>query len=301
MGGMLLLLVVSALLLKLKAGTALCGALGTTTFALVTSKGAFLYALDGRLLLSLEGRFSCVSYCCSLYAFSGEKKTVIVTENGIVIKTLKVGRQYVGLLGDRVLLCGEDCVLYTLNGKYLVGIYLDYPAEGKPAIALPFEEVVVPEGKVTEALSLPSLDGKWTASGGRAVAYCGTLLVIADTSLRLYYLSKDTPHLLWERALEGYAASVSFSSDCSTLAVAVGKRLIFYDALGRRLNAIEFNSTVTFVDWKDERMLVGTEDGVYLFGTRLTCKPTTTTLTETKTVTVTKTVYTSLIAVTIIK
>lgn len=236
---------------------------------------AYFFNRNGELIRKDCGPYSMntISYSSDRFGYiNGGEYLYIADSDGQPISEMSIGAYQptrISMASNGYLICGGGKCYFFEFGKgerWKVSVWsvANNPSHYKSYwyIADPdiYSVLIVKDGKVVEQLSYGAYD-----SQPYGTAVCGKYLAVAtDSYLFLYDLSDPAdPERIWRAGgLEG-GWEVAFSSDCRYIAVADrrGKKLKIFNIAGASVQSLGFNTYITAVAWRNDRIAVGLYNG----------------------------------------
>ena len=237
--------------------------------------GAYVLSRDGKLLFKVcgdRGMIS-VSFSGGIFGFVNLDGYVYLADaKGTNIKKIYVGDEYarsITMTNNGFVVCDSRCAFFDLNGnkkwdivvdsvRHKVSYYNGYwyiPDRGADRL------LVMKNRKIVNSIAI---------SVASDTSICGKYLAVIGAS-KLYIYELTDPEKPKEVLRTGNflgGESVVFSTDCKYVATVawIDKKLRIFDMTGNLVLEKEYNDYTWAVDWFNDKMAVGLNNGmIYIY------------------------------------
>ncbi len=250
---------------------------------LIAAASTCAYVIDANEVVArkcADGWMNSVSYCCNAFVFVGWGGTVYIYRedvrrwNDLFLEDIE-SLTAIRALEEGILIGWNELKFVTYDGHVkwsleMPEVYdspavihdiayvprINWPSEGRGAVSV----VELNSGTVMGSLEFD--EEVWSVDA------CGEAVVVGSSS-SVYFLdvrSKDNPRIVWKIGDLGEVHDVAFSPDCSYVLAAMPKEqaLVVIDVKRRKVYEVGVKNGVTDVDWKGEKVVLGTDAGEVL-------------------------------------
>ena len=217
------------------------------------------------------GKVLYTSYCCGWYGFiDSEGYALFIDDRGKPVRSVRVGTEYsraIAMAADGFVVCSSSCAMFDYSGRlewmeFALSVP-NSPAQRGSYWYIP-SNYISPEVKVVRGgTTLNYIEYEYDEVID--VDVCGYYLAVsAESSIALYDLSDpQDPELIWGQGLE-QGGQLAFSPDCRHVAVADtgAAELNVYRVHGELSKQLLLTKPVSAVDWRGERLAIGSKDGL---------------------------------------